>query len=229
MRAEGDSGSRSHKRGDAETRSGVSNTPDTSSAQKERSQLRSFAIEDGEALESAQVDSEVLPAFDAVQKPSGTTPRDTEQTEFPFTSVFESLDADLYDAELSSLQDGAQNSASSTSEAPAARSAQTSTPMNSSNGTVASNAPSGGTSAVPGSPVVPAATVRAAIGLRSPSTATGTTASSHGAATSRPAYRPRSALSLARRRMIAKYLPFGWQQVLTFHSSTPVNSNASFH
>eukprot|EP00892_Ulva_mutabilis_P004604 jgi/Ulvmu1/2515/UM138_0019.1 len=30
----------------------------------------------------------------------------------------------------------------------------------------------------------------------------------------RPAYRPRSALSLARRRMIAKYLPFSWQRQL---------------
>ena len=29
-----------------------------------------------------------------------------------------------------------------------------------------------------------------------------------------PAYRPRSALSLARRRMITKYLPFSWQRQL---------------
>lgn len=204
MRAEAVNGARQHsKRAPTENTAGTSKASGASSA--EQSQKRSFAIEDGEALESAVADSELLGArhLDDMQTPPRPQqPPDAAQ--YPLRPGLEPLDAELYETELSSL-DGAASQPPAT---PGTQPVQLQQPGLPQNSTAMSSAVSSGSyRAAPPS-------MRMSMSSQS--------ATSSAASSSRPEYRPRSALSLARRRMLAKYLPFQWQQVLlSLHITAP--------
>jgi hypothetical protein len=208
LHAENDNSSKPSKRARANTNPGPSNIVNGSSpAQNDPERLRSIAVEDGEALESAIADSQLLPPQSDSTSSRSWPQKGAIATDASLGPGIESFDAEIFEAELSSLHQASRKQAEPQQSPTKLPHINPRSPRTSprASGAIKLSSASYDSSAPAASASLPR--------RRSNSSASSSSGASTGS--NRPAYRPRSALSLARRRMLIKYLPFQWQQVQT--------------
>ena len=141
-RAEGNEGATPGSRGPSEATQGAAKKLPRSQSVHDDSDLRSFAIEDGEALETALADSQLpVQPYDEKPSPPSQPALPADSVDYVDKVALESLDAELYEAELSSLQ-GSPAETTPPDQQPKPASSNQSVPSSSSNIPASRAAPS---------------------------------------------------------------------------------------